>query len=242
VLSCVDNHEQTRQWTVVYEELLNCLKGANIYSVLSSHPSVSSLYAYARRDLSSTSAKVHPLVSSDTSTWASLYPKASSIFFTALGTTRGAAGSVANQRKIDYDLNLDLAKAAKEHGATTCVIVSSGGANPNSMLAYPKMKGELEEAVKQLDFEHTIILRPGLIVGQREDSRPPEFALRKIATWAGMVSESYLKNFWAQDADVIAKAAISAALQCHEGKVQQKVWTLGQGDIIRLGKTEWNRT
>jgi hypothetical protein len=110
------------------------------------------------------------------------------------------------------------------------------------MLAYPKMKGELEEAVKQLDFEHTIILRPGLIVGQREDSRPPEFALRKIATWAGMVSESYLKNFWAQDADVIAKAAISAALQCHEGKVQQKVWTLGQGDIIRLGKTEWNRT
>jgi uncharacterized protein YbjT (DUF2867 family) len=110
------------------------------------------------------------------------------------------------------------------------------------MLAYPRMKGELEEAVKQLDFEHTIILRPGLIVGEREDSRPPEFALRKIATWAGKVSAPYLKDFWAQDADVIAKAAVSAALQCHEGKVQHKVWMLGQGDIIRLGKTEWNRT
>jgi len=136
---------------------------------------------------------------------------------------------------------LELAKAAKEHGATTCVIVSSGGANPTSMLAYPKMKGELEEAVKQLGFEHTVILRPGLIVGQREDSRPPEFAFRKIATWAGMVSDS-LKDFWAQDADVIAKAAVSAALQCHEGKVQQKVWMLNQSDIVRLGKIEWNRT
>jgi nucleoside-diphosphate-sugar epimerase len=216
-------------------------KGGNIYSILSSHPSVSSVYAYARKDLPTTSASVHPLVSSDTSTWASLYPKASSIFFTALGTTRGAAGSVANQRKIDYDLNLELAKAAKEHGATTCVVVSSGGANPTSMLAYPRMKGELEEAVKQLGFEHTVILRPGLIVGQREDSRPPEFVFRKIAGWAGMVNES-LKNFWAQDADVIAKAAISAALQCHEGKVQEKVWMLNQSDIVRLGKTEWNRS
>ena len=216
-------------------------KGGNIYSVLSAHPLVSSLYAYARKDLSSTSAKVHPLVSSDSSTWASLYPKASSIFFSALGTTRGAAGGVANQRKIDYDLNLELAKAAKEHGATTCVIVSSGGANPTSMLAYPKMKGELEEAVKQLGFEHTVILRPGLIVGQREDSRPPEFAFRKIAGWAGMVSNS-LKDFWAQDSDVIAKAAVSAALQCHEGKVQDKVWMLNQSDIVRLGRTEWNRT
>jgi hypothetical protein len=148
---------------------------------------------------------------------------------------------VANQRKIDYDLNLELAKAAKEHGATTCVVVSSGGASSTSMLAYPRMKGELEEAVKELGFEHTVILRPGLIVGQREDSRPPEFVFRKIAAWAGMVNES-LKNFWAQDADVIAKAAISAALQCHEGKVEQKVWMLNQSDIVRLGKTEWNRT
>ena len=243
MLSCVDNYEQTRiADSRIRRAAKLSSKGGNIYSILSSHPSVSSLYAYARKDLPATSAKVHPLVSSDSSTWASLYPKTSSIFFSALGTTRGAAGSVANQRKIDFDLNLELAKAAKDHGATTCVIVSSGGANPTSMLAYPKMKGELEEAVKQLGFEHTVILRPGLIVGQREDSRPPEFAFRKIAQWAGMVSETYLKQWWAQDADVIAKAAVSAALQCHEAKVHQKVWMLNQSDIVRLGKTEWNRS
>ncbi|CAD0087850.1 unnamed protein product [Aureobasidium vineae] len=217
------------------------LVGGNIYSILSSHPSVSGLYAYARKDLPTASAKVHPLVSSDSSTWASLYPQASSIFFSALGTTRGAAGSVANQRKIDYDLNLELAKKAKENGATTYVLISSQGANATSFLAYPRMKGELEEAVKQLGFEHTVILRPGLIVGQREDSRPPEFAIRKIAGLAGKISEPWLKDFWAQDADVIAKAAISAGLQCHGGKAQQKVWIIGQSDIIRLGKTEWNR-
>lgn len=104
------------------------------------------------------------------------------------------------------------------------------------------MKGELEEAVKELGFKHTVILRPGLIVGERQDSRPPEFAIRKVAGLFGKISEPWLKDFWAQDADVIAKAAVSAGLQCAEGKVEQKVWMLNQSDIVRMGKTEWRGT
>ena len=30
------------------------------------------------------------------------------------------------------------------------------------------MKGELEDAVKALDFDHTVILRPGALLGQRQ--------------------------------------------------------------------------
>ena len=99
------------------------------------------------------------------------------------------------------------------------------------------MKGELEDSIKALDFEHTIILRPGLIVGDREDSRPAEFALRSIAQVFGHVG---LKDFWAQDADIIAKAAVSASLQALQDSASKpKVWTLGQSDIVRLGRTEW---
>jgi uncharacterized protein YbjT (DUF2867 family) len=96
------------------------------------------------------------------------------IFFSGLGTTKAAAGSIEAQRKIDYDLNLDLAKAAKESGVDTYVLISSGSANAQSNFAYVRMKGELEDAVKALGFKHTVILRPGLIVGGREDSRPAE--------------------------------------------------------------------
>ena len=46
------------------------------------------------------------------------------------------------------------------------------------MIPYSKMKGELEDSVNALGFDHTIIVRPGLIVGGREDSRPAEFAIR----------------------------------------------------------------
>lgn len=100
-----------------------------------------------------------------------------------------------------------------------------------------KMKGELEDAVKALDFEKTVIVRPGLIVGVREDSRPPEAGLRKLANLMGAVSGGALKDFWAQDAEVIGRAAVSAALQAEQR--EEKVWVVGQSDVIRLGRTEW---
>ena len=101
------------------------------------------------------------------------------------------------------------------------------------------MKGDVEEAVKELGFEHTVILRPGLLIGPREDSRPPEWVLQKIAGLAGKISAPWLKDTWAQDADVVAKAAVAAGLRCVEGKVQDKVWMVTQAEIIKIGKTEW---
>ncbi|KAF2472517.1 NAD dependent epimerase/dehydratase family protein-like protein [Lindgomyces ingoldianus] len=215
------------------------LVGSNILSQLLAHPSFSSVYAYTRRELSNPTAstKLTPLSSTDSSTWPSLFPTAPTptIFFSGLGTTRGQAGGLENQRKIDLDLNYDLAKAAKEAGCDTYVLISSASASSQSMLAYSKMKGELEDKVKDLGFKHTVFLRPGLIVGTRQDSRAPEAVMRGLATGLGKLSPM-LKNSWAQDADVIARAAVNAGLQCVDGKKEEGVWVLGQKEIIRLGE------
>jgi hypothetical protein len=45
-----------------------------------------------------------------------------------------------------------------------------------------------------------------------------------------------LKDMWAQDADVIARAAVKSGVMALEGKAPSKVWVLGQDDIVRLGK------
>jgi uncharacterized protein YbjT (DUF2867 family) len=136
-------------------------------------------------------------------------------------------------------LNLELAKAAKDSGVETYVLISSRGANATSMIPYTKMKGQLEEAVKKLGFKHCVILQPGLIVGGREDSRPPEFMMRTLANAMGAVSGNKLKDFWAQDADTIAKAAVQAGIECVEGKKEDGVWVLGGSEIVKLGRTEW---
>ena len=159
--------------------------------------------------------------------------------FSSLATTRAAAGGFENQYKIEHNLNVELAKAAKQAGTKTYVLISSANASPTAFFAYSKMKGEIEEGVKALDFEHTIIVRPGLIGGQREESRPSEAAIRKIASGLGKISTHWLKDGWAQDAEVIAKAAVSAALKTESGEVKDKVWVLGASDIVRLGRTEW---
>lgn len=177
----------------------------------------------------------------DTSKWgphiSSLSPTPS-VLFCALATTRGAAGGFENQYKLEHDLNIELAKAAKQAGTKTYVLISSGGATTQSHFAYMRMKGEIEEHIKEIGFDHTIIVRPGLIVGHREESRMFEGVMRGIATGLGKLHPS-LKDSWAQDADAIAKAAVSAAIKVEKGEVKDKVWVLGQSDIVQLGVKEW---
>jgi len=159
--------------------------------------------------------------------------------FSALATTRGAAGSFAAQYKLEHDLNIELARAAKAAGTKVYVLISALSASSKSWVAYSKMKGEIEEHIIELGFEHTVILRPGLIAGNREESRPAEAVVRKLAGLLGKISTPYLKDPWAQDADVIAKAAVSAGLKAANGEAPAKVWELGAADIIRLGRKEW---
>jgi len=221
------------------------LVGSNILSTLRASPLVSTIDIIARRSppkgeaddkITSTS-----LIEPDTSKWPShiktLQP-VPQIYFTAFGTTKAAAGGFQNQYKLDHDLNVELAKEAKDAGTKVFVLISSSGASPTSRIAYSRMKGEIEEHVKELGFEHTVIVRPGMIAGNRTESRPLEAVFRKVADVAGKIHGS-LKNGWAQDADVIAKAAVSAGFKALNGEAPEKVWILGQSDIIRLGLTEW---
>lgn len=131
-----------------------------------------------------------------------------------------------------------MARAARDAGTQVYVLISSSGASKTSSIPYTRMKGEIEEDIKALGFEKTVILRPGLIAGTREESRPMEAALRCVASFAGKVHSS-LKNSWAQEADDIARAAVNAGLKALEGDVpagSEKVWELSGSDILQLGK------
>ena len=229
------------------DSLADQLQGSFITNILrtASSSQVASVDILSRRpppDVAGSSVKFNSFVEKDTAKWpahiTSLSP-APTIYFSALATTRAAVGGFENQYKLEHDFNLELAKAAKEKGIKTYVLISSASANPQSSFGYTRMKGELEEAIKAMDFDHTVILRPGLIAGTREESRPAEALFRGIAGAMGKISTHYLKDSWAQDADVIAKAAVSAALKADRGEVKEKVLMMHGKEIIQLGRTEW---
>ncbi|CAI7644191.1 unnamed protein product [Penicillium manginii] len=219
--------------------------GSHILSSLLSNPAVSRVDTISRRTPNiageAPQGKLTTFVSGDTATWGSqlqaLTPTPG-IFISSFATTRAAAGGFENQYKIEHGLNVELARVAKEAGTKVYVLISSSGANKTSNIPYSRMKGEIEEDVKALGFERTVILRPGLISGTREESRPLEAGIRFIAGWAGKLHPG-LKNGWAQDADVIAKAAVKAGLRALEGDVpsgKEQVWNIDGSDIIALAK------
>ncbi|MCJ1430864.1 Protein fmp52, mitochondrial [Xylographa pallens] len=211
-------------------------------STLLSLPSHPSVHTFSRRSLPTTPPALTPFINSDTSTWPSKLSALSptpGIFFSALGTTRRIAGSFEAQRAIDFDLNLSLAKAARESGVNVYVLISSFMVSSSSSMPYSKMKGELEDEVKKLDFPFTVILKPGLLLGSREDSRPGEAIARAIGSGLGRLSNGWLTDGFAVDADIVAKVAVIAGMQCLEGKRAERLWIVSQSDIIKLGKTEW---
>ena len=91
--------------------------------------------------------------------------------FSVLGTTIKKAGSKEAQYKIDYTYQYEVAKAASKNGVTGFALVSSVGANSESSSFYPRIKGELDNAVQKLDFEISLILRPSFLDGNRDEFR-----------------------------------------------------------------------
>lgn len=155
--------------------------GSQILATLLASDDFTSVQTISRRLPTAQAAKLQAVQEADTSQWAplisTLTPKPT-IVFNAVGTTRAAAGGIQNQWKIDHDLCIENAKAAKAAGVTTYVYISSAGTRGflASYAPYAKMKVGVEDAIKELDFEHAVILRPGMIIG-REESKAPLFEM-----------------------------------------------------------------
>ncbi|KAJ5923384.1 hypothetical protein N7454_008629 [Penicillium verhagenii] len=228
--------------------LIGCtgMVGSHILTSLISSAGVSRVDTISRRTPAAAAdapAKLTTFVSDDSSKWAaqlSALTPTPDIFLSSFGTTKAAAGGFENQYKIEHGLNIELARAARDAGVKVYVLISSSGANKASSIPYTRMKGDIEEDVKALGFERTVILRPGLIAGTREESRPAEAAIRFVAGWAGKLHSS-LKDAWAQEADVIGQAAVKAGLKALEGNVpagSEKVWLIEGKSIIDIAKSD----
>lgn len=100
----------------------------------------------------------------------SLFAGAGSLV-TALGTTIRQAGSRKAFRRVDFDYPLQLARMAREAGVTRMGLVSAVGADASSVFFYNRVKGELENALRALNFEHVTVAQPSLLAGDRSEFR-----------------------------------------------------------------------
>ena len=138
----------------------------------------------------------------------------------ALGTTWKKAGEEEDAfREVDERLVLDVAQAAKANGVERFAAVSSVGADAASKTFYLKVKGEVERELTRIRFSRLDILRPGLLLGARNDERRLGERLGQLAAPLGtLFLHGKYRQYRAIPADVVAKAALALAKRPARGR------------------------
>lgn len=105
----------------------------------------------------------------------------SDVLVCAMGTTIKTAGSQEAFKRVDHDLPLQVAKMALEQGCQSLILISSVGANSQSTVFYTRIKGLIEEDLGALGFNQYHILRPSILLGERQERRAGEFIGKLLA-------------------------------------------------------------
>ncbi len=138
------------------------------------------------------------------------------VVFCCLGTTIKKAGSKAAFTKIDYDYPLLFAKLAQAQGAHTYLLVSSLGADANSLFFYSQVKGKLEKELKALDYKTLVIMQPSLLLGDRTEKRAGEDLAKALMPVLNFLTP---KKYQPIHAHQVAKAMVKLATQNLTGVV-----------------------
>ncbi|MBI1183199.1 NAD(P)H-binding protein [bacterium] len=137
--------------------------------------------------------------------------------FLCLGSTMKKAGSQANFRKVDYDYPLQIAQQMLANGAQQLAVVSALGAKASSKIFYNRVKGELEEELKKLNYEGLFIMQPSLLMGNRPEFRLGERIGQKLMCLADPLMVGAARQFRSINAFDVATAMHDVANSNQKG-------------------------
>lgn len=184
------------------------LVGRAVLAALLADKHTSAVHSLGRRTLPLT----HPKLTQHIVDFAALpeLPQIDDVFV-CLGTTIKVAGSQAAFRAVDYDAVMAVAQMGRAQGATKLGVVSAMGADAKSGVFYNRVKGEVEDAIAQLGYTSTSIVRPSLLVGDRGPLNQPERPGERI----GLVVSKLLKplipaNYLPVQAEDVAAGLVQA--------------------------------
>ena len=130
--------------------------------------------------------------------------------FICIGTTIKKAGSVGRMEEIDRDLPINIASIASGNSVEKLAVISSVGANPDSSNNYLRIKGEMESGLMKLKFRTLIILRPSMLLGDRNERRPGEEIAKIVMKFIGALFIGKLSKYKGIEGWKVAKAMVKS--------------------------------
>jgi uncharacterized protein YbjT (DUF2867 family) len=137
--------------------------------------------------------------------------------FCTLGTTIKKAKTQENFRKVDYSYPLVLGKMAKKQGAKQLLIVTAMGASSSSSIFYNRVKGEIEEALKELNLHALKIFRPSLLLGDRGEFRMGEGITAALSGVFTPLLLGPLRKYRPIKGEAVARGMLAAAKKDEAG-------------------------
>lgn len=134
--------------------------------------------------------------------------------YCCLGTTIKKAGSKAAFKSVDYNMVVDAGLVAKQAGVQHFSVISAVGANSNSLFYYNRVKGDMEKSLQDIELPRLTIYRPGLLLGDRKESR---FGEKVAAAVLPLIEFMMPANTRSIGIDIVAKAMLLNSIKVDEG-------------------------
>ncbi|MDP3467135.1 MAG: NAD(P)H-binding protein [Daejeonella sp.] len=139
------------------------------------------------------------------------------VIFSCLGTTKAATPDSDLYRKIDLEYPLKLAEIGTRNGVSQFHLVSSLGANALASNAYLKLKGELENELKNLSISSLHIYQPSLLTGNRKESRLGEKFAISVFKLINPLLIGPFKKYRSIEAETVARVMLNQSLKDLKG-------------------------
>jgi len=136
--------------------------------------------------------------------------------FCTLGTTIKKAGSKEQFEKVDYHYVMETAKLAKRYNSNKFIVITAMSSDEQSKIFYSRVKGKAEQQLQQLQLQQLIIVRPSLILGDRNEVRFGESIAAKLSTWLSFIFKGKMKKYKPIQAKDIAISMFKLARLCKE--------------------------
>ncbi len=187
------------------------LVGGHVLQLALATEAYTSVVAFTRRPLSIT----HPKLKNVVMDFDKLADYKKEIvgddLFLCLGTTIKKAGSEAAFRVVDFDYPLAAAKMAKENGVHQVLLCSAVDADAQSKIFYNRMKGLLEDALKDLNVNTLHIFQPSLLLGERNENRFGESVAKVVGKFLDKIVGGLLSKYRPVEGETVASAMVKSA-------------------------------
>jgi len=193
------------------------LVGGHLLHLLLADAAYARVITLARRQLDTRHAKLDQRVLDLGALDAVTDPPHVDDAFCCIGTTIKKAGSQDAFRRVDYDYVLAFARTAQRAGARQFLLVTALGADPSSRIFYSRVKGEIEQAVRELPFQGIQIFRPSFLMGERAEARLAERIGVPIARAVAPLLVGPLRRYRPIDAADVARAMVQVAKEALRG-------------------------